>query len=379
MAQQMLPFRYNTRQRIQPIGSNPVTLSGNPALNVNAGTRLTYEVPRVGFLAGFFVVLLGGLTRGGADTGAFSQRKFNVLNRLQTNINIGAAAIDDISGYGLYLDNQARWENYSADLGGSATGNALFAVGTADNNEALCADPATWQGSDATPTVGGHEPFTMQWYVPVAANDGDNFNMGLINAQAPEVRVTLDIQVGQLADLFVAGSTLTNTQLTANLLVTYLYYEVPNPQQVMFPPLMMHRCLEERTPFSNTGDITYLVPRQGNLLKLIHNVIINGVNSGQHNLYVIRVNKTDDVYRESQDTNRFLSRTRYGHRTPTGSVFHDFWNSEGLPSSGDFRDVIDTEAISTLESVVNINPGAVLGIGNNFLDTEREIIQVLQV
>lgn len=373
----LLPFRYNTRQRIQAIGSNPVNLAGSAGVNTNNGTRLTYEVPRVGFLAGFFVQLLGSLTRGGGDNGTFSQRKFNVLNRLQCNINIGAAAIVDISGYGLYLDNQARFQNFSADLGGAGVAGAAFNVGTPADNTSLVADPETWEGDDQNPTVSNG--FAMAWYVPVAANDGDNFNMGLINCQAPEVRVTLDIQTGQIGDLFTAGAVVVNTQVTANLVVSYLFYEVPNPQVVMFPPLMMHRCLEERTPYSNTGDVTYLVPRQGNLLKLIHNLIVNGVNSDLSNNFVIRVNKTDDVYRESQFVNRFLSRSRYGHRLPLGAFVHDFWYSEGLASSGDFRDVIDTEAIATLESVVTIASGAILGVGNNFLDSEREIIQVLQV
>lgn len=356
------PFRYNTRQRIQRVGTQPFVQNG----------RLTFEVPRVGFLAGFFVQILGGITRAGGDTGTLSERLWNIVKRFQVNINIGAAAIVDVSGYGLYLHNETQYTNFAADLGG------LPATPGAPLNAELSADPAIFTLSAAAPQV--NAPFVLGFFVPVAANDGKNFNMGLINCQAPEVRVTLDMQLGQIADLFSAGAVIAGTTLNnVNVDVHYLYYEVPNPAAVSFPPLVMHRLLEERTPFSNTGDITYLVPRQGNILKLEHNVIIDGVNSGLHNLYIIRINKTDDVYRESAFVNHWLSRTRYGHRLPVGQVIHDFWNSEGLPSSGDFRDVLDSEAVSTTESITNINSGAVLGVGNNFLDTVREILQVLQV
>jgi len=367
-AKQKFPFRGNSRQRIQRVGSYVVQLA--PGNN-----RLSIELPRVGYLAGILVQIGGFLSRTAGDTGTFSTQYFNILNRLQLNLNIGASQIFDVSGHGTYLLNQAMSFNYAPDLGGhGAPGAPLLAI----------ADPSVWDGQDTIPET--DQDLVFSYWIPIAINDGLNFNVGLINLQAPEIRATLDLTMGSIADLFTPGATLTGTNVTAfggptgQMLaqVSYLYYEVPNPDLVEIPPYIVHRVIQERQAIQATGDQLYTVPRMGQLQRLIHSVQVNGIaNTSPVGDLVIRVNKTDEIYRMRSSVNRFLSRMRYGHTVSQGAFYHDWWRAADLNAAGDFRDVIDSEQISTLESIVSIDPATVLGVGNNFLDSIREFTQRL--
>lgn len=355
------PFRGNSRQRMQRVGDFPFV----------PGSRVSIELPRVGYVAGILVQLFSGLNRTPGDTGNFSDQFFNIINRLQLNLNIGASQIYDVSGHGTNLLNQAMSFNYAADEGGD--GNAALPA-PLDTT----ADTLVFSGVPTVPQAAG--PLVFTWWIPVAMNDGLNFNVGLINLQAPEIRATLDVQFGVLADLFEPGAIIAGTSFTAgsSIRVHYLYYEVPNPDLVEIPPYIVHRVLQERQSIAAVGDQLYTVPRMGQLQRLIHSVQINGLTStGLVTDLVIRVNKTDEIYRMTQSANRFLSRMRYGHKVPRGAFYHDWWRAADVNAAGDFRDVIDSEQISTLESIVGINSGAVLGAGNNFLDTIREFTQRL--
>jgi hypothetical protein len=365
--QAKFPFRGNSRQRIQKVGQFNFTPNG----------RLSVELPRVGYLAGILVQFDGGLIRTAGDTGNFSDQFFNLIRRFTVNLNIGASVIYDVSGHGTNLLNQAMSFNYAADLGGNGTGALPAPLDTT-------ADPFTFAGvaTVPNPSFPAADDLTMAWWIPIAMNDGLNFNVGLINLQAPEIRCTLDLQFGDITDLIqqipvpvVAG---TSFGPSNGVRVAYLYYEVPNPDLVDIPPYIVHRVIEERQAIAATGDQLYTVPRMGQLQRIIHSVQVNGATTtGLVQDLIIRVNKTDEIYRMDQGFNRFLSRMRYGHKVPRGAFYHDWWRAADLNASGDFRDVIDSEQISTLESIVSIASTAVLGVGNNFLNTVREFTQRL--
>lgn len=359
------PFRGNSRQRFQRVGTFPFAPGG----------RLSIELPRVGYVAGILITFNGGLIRTAGDTGTFSDQFFNaVINRAQLNLNIGASQIIDLSGHGINLVNQAMSFNYAADLGGQDVGTPAPLTVTAD--------PAVFQGVDTVPNPSfpGADPLVFTYWLPVAMNDGLNFNVGLINLQAPEIRATVDLTFGNVADLFAPGSVIAGSSFGPDngINVHYLYYEVPNPDLVDIPPYIVHRVLQERQGIFATGDQLYTVPRMGQLQRIIHSVQINGVTTtGSVTDLIVRVNKTDEIYRMANYANRFLSRMRYGHKVPRGAFYHDWWRAADLNAAGDFRDVIDSEQISTLESIVQIAPGTVLGVGNNFLDSIREFTQRL--
>lgn len=368
MAKDMLPFRYNTRQRFSQFGAVTFPSTANSFL----GQTVSFQVPQVGFLAGIYVVVNGSLTRGGGDTGTFSGRLFNVLKRIRVELNIGSSTLFDCSGYGTYLINNTEKLNYAPDLGGAVL-PASFVNGD------LHQDPNVFLAFDTPGET--NAPFQLTYWIPIAGNMGRNFNMGLVNLQAPEIRCSLNINtINSLGELFTPGATVTNTDFRLGITASYFYFEVPNPDQVEFPPFAYHRTLEERMPFNNVGDVTYLFPKMGTLLRYVHNVIIDDVNSvSDARRLTVRINKTDDVYRFFINSLAFWARFNLGHSLPRGAMFLDLWNAEEVPCSGDLRDALDTEAISTLESIVEISSTASLGISNNFLDTTRELVQVAQL
>lgn len=358
---QKAPFRGNARQRIARIGDYPFV----------PNTRLSVELPRVGYLAGIFVQFVGTLTRTAGDTGNFSDQFFNLLKRLSVNLNLGAGLLYDVSGHGTNLLNQAMSFNYAADLGGDG-GAALPAPLDAT------ADIHVFSGAATVPET--TVPLVLSYFIPVAMNDGLNFNIGLVLLQAPEIRCTLDIQMGSVTDLFAPAAVLTGTSIPGSPLIRIhvLYYEVPNPDFVGIPPYIVHRCLEDVQSIAANGDQVYTMPRQGTIQRVIQTCVINGVtNDADVDELRVKVNKTDEVYRMTQSVNRWLSRMRYGHKVPRGAFYHDFWRAADLNASGDYRDTIDTEQISTLEFILSTFAGTVLGIGNNFLYTTREFTQKL--
>ena len=366
-----MPAKYSftdaARQRTQTVAVVPFA----------ANTRQSILMPRVGFAAALHLVLKGTLTRAGGDTGSFSPRMWNILQRVGFSLNLGAQSVVDISGFGLYVHNHTQDCAFGPDLGGSI---ATAATGIA--NGSLNMSPGVFRAQDAAPEVS--VPFVMSWWVPISQNLGPNATVGLINLQAQEVNASIDVLFGSVADLFPAGSVVTGTTLAANLTASYVFFEVPNPQNVQWPPLLSHRLLEEKQPFGNTGDITYTIPPQGTLQRWGHTVLVNGALAqsgsaagGDVTQLIVRVNKTDDYYRQTPEFSAMLARKRYGNALPEGVFIHDMFNASALVDAGVYRDNINSEKIATLESIVTVNPAAVLGAGNNFIETWREIVQPL--
>lgn len=378
---QLLPFRPNTRQRMRLAGGPIPITAFNTALQ-----PLTF--PQIGLLSGIYLFVAASVSDAAsspaATLNAFKSGPFNLTKRITGALNLGTNNVYDVSGYGLYGVNKVQAIN---------SDQALFQQGTSAipgyaNTDEYFQYPLT---GSLTQNVAA--AFTYVLYIPVSVNDHEQFHLGLLNLQAPEVRKTLSISTGQLSDVYTTSDAIT---LGGNIYPYMEYFEVPNPQAVALPPRIMHRLLEDRTPILNTGDTTYLTPRQGYLLQALQTISLNGAITksggvpgnigtplGTPDMQQQRVvfNKTDTPYQNDFILQRALARMRYGsgaglaNDLPAGTFIWDFFNAKGLPTRGDLRDVIDTESLSTLELITTISAGATLGSGNNFIDTVRRITQ----
>lgn len=350
--QTLLPFRTGTRQRRAKVAAIPVTV---------AGAALTpQELPRVGLLSRILAQFRGVVTlsAGGAltDLGPWA-----LANRLQVQVNIGTAAVVDVSGFGGYMLQPLVEEiEFRPDVPGTSA--LMTAIPNADIH--------------AAPVLNGANTWVLTWVLPIGANTGKEFDIGLINLQAPETRVTVNITVGQGADFVSNFSSFT----TANFHIYYEYYEIPDPRSFALPLLALVRSLEESQAIVATGDNIYTVPRMGTLMQLAHRITLNGarIDSPGWDYARIKFNKTDTVYDEERQWERVWERIWYGMLPLTGVLYHDFWHAGSDVSCGDLRDGIDAEELSTLESIVGINSGATLGSGNNFLASVRRIVQILE-
>jgi hypothetical protein len=342
-AKSLRPFRYGTRQRFAAV---PIASGGS----YSSGGSFFAELPRVGFLSHIFV-RLAGIMNLGTNGGALKARgPWDLLARLRVRTSMGAATIYDTTGYGNYVVQRllARHVDLASDVDAD-----LYAA----------------------PVAQGDNSWVLTYIVPVAHNLGAQSALGLINLQAPEVQVTLEGTYGAPADVV----TNVGTGFTGSLSAGYLYYEVPDPREVMYPPLVLHRIIESRQIITAVGDQVYTAPREGILHRLVHIVQQNDARTNAVDRLVIRFNKTDEVYRYDRWQLKVLQKVRYALPLPTGVFAHDFWAADGAgePGYGDQRDMISSEALSTLESIVTTT--GTLGGTLNALDTIREFAQFVSL
>jgi hypothetical protein len=347
---QLAPFRAGTRQRFAFVNS--------VAHSVGA-TLSPIELPRVGMLSRIILQFRGTVSFSATGTMA-DLGPWNLLSRVQVNANIGSASIVDLSGFGAFMLQPFIEEvGYRPDLSGMGTNAA----------------PST--DIHAAGVAAGNNTWALSWILPIGANTGNQFDLGLVNLQAPETRVTVNLTTGALTD----PATNLGSFTSANWFVYYEYYEIPDPSKYALPPLALVRAIEETQAITGTGDTIYTVPRQGVLLQLIHRVTLNAARldtpSGWDSVK-IRFNKTDTVYNADRQPWRLIERARYGLQVLTGVYAWDFWHAAQDVAQGDTRDAIDSEELSTLESILTVNSGATLGSNNNFLSSIRRIVQILE-
>lgn len=342
-------FREVTRQSIRKNGGvNPIVYAAN------GGGSLPLD--KVGMLNRIILQFRGTITLSGAGSGTISDKgPWNLLSRLKVNVNGAALTLWDTTGYGAYVQNALISQSYRPDAAGA--GNTV--------PDAMI---------HAAPTASGANTWLLTWILPIAANQGTNFETGLINLQSPEVTVTVEPTFGALTD---PNSLVTAT--TGNLHVWYEYYEIPDPRLADLPPVLAVRTIEDNQPINGTGDNIYTVPRGGNLMSLAHILTLNGArNHASADNWRIAFNKATTVYNLETQIMRLRNREFSGLDAPTGVVNWDFFHATQDMTAGDNRDLIDTEELATLESIVAVSSGATLGSNNNSLQTVRRILQVFQ-
>jgi hypothetical protein len=337
----MLPFRMSTRQRIQQVGVVDMTIGGQSQL----------ELPRVGYLAGIILNCYGTMTLGGVGVyGPYGIH--NLLKRISVNVNTGQALIYDTSGFGAKQVNARMLRD-----GFNPVNSELYSA----------------------PTANGANSFDFSLYIPIAINDSLLFHLGLISLQAPDVRCTVDLRYASAgADVVTNFTSISNAKVS----VHYVYYDVVNPNQVQVPPLVLHRILEDRKSITATGDQVYEVPRGGTIMQMVHIVTLNNaianIQVGSSNIDGARLmlNRTETIYNETARSMRLWQALKNGGSNPVGDTID--WNlfdaGDNGVGSGDFRDTLDSEQISTLESIVTVNSGATVG-AVAYLDVLRRIYQ----
>ena len=328
-----IPFRYGSRRRIQRVGFIPFQ---------EGAVAPPLQLPNVGYLAGILLTWRGNITGTGVSPRVGGP--WNLLRRIRVNLNLGSASIIDVSGYGLHLLNL---------LNGNGFQNHVQYAGT-----------SRWH-----------------YFVPVSANLGENFSTGLILLQDPQLRATVEIAFNTLSAVF--NGTGLGIASGAGVEVHYVYWEVPDLEKVSQPPLVLHRVVEDTMPVSQAGEVPYLVPRQGILLQMLHVLVLNGAYSDSWERAFIRLNRVDTIAEATPDVLnalQILAQDGYdsNNSLPLHVIHWDFFSAGTKAGSGDLRDALDTEAVTTTESVVVIPSNATFGTGNNFIHTVRRILQPIQ-
>lgn len=334
------PFRINTRRKRVQVDSK----------SFSHGGRATFELPQVGFLSVVYLYLEITFTQAGADAlAAFGP--WNLLSRIRLKLNLGSQIVWDCTGFESFIMASILNRGGRLDLAG---------VGSTTVDSDVYAAPVT------TGT------WRLQLPIPVSANMGQNFEAGLINLQAEQLRFYVEVDFGQVSDAVTTAATFSSGTLYCD----YEYYEVP-PDDVALPEFVIVKTESERQAITATGDNTVKIQQQGNLMNLCHIVSCNGARSNAVDEFRLKFNKTETIEVIRRQQMKLQQRQLYGQEFPTGVFHHSFWGyADGDPSRGDNRDMIDTEELANFDSIVKITSGTTLGSGNAFIDTIRRYAQV---
>lgn len=332
-----LPFRMGTRRRVQPLGSFPF-IPGTPIP--------TIVIPQVGMLSKIYLKIEGTLTQTATPAVLNPLGYASLISRIRVNANLGSASIVDASAAGVELAN--FWRAPSTGRVQNIYANAIAANAVSYGLE-----------------------------IPINANDRSLLEIGLINLQAEQVRVTLDVTpAAALLEFALSGGGTLSSTLT--MYVYYEYWDVPNPNRYLLPPASLSRLLEEQQPIAATGEMSYVIPRLGTLTQMSEYFILGATAATrvmanltaptpQVNKFRVRANKTDewmslDARAAEIEEALFTNANQGTNAAPAGSFMRpgvrtwDFFHS-GLQTRnfGD-RDLIDTEKITTLEFLATIDP-----------------------
>jgi hypothetical protein len=341
---QKLPFRYGTVRRRLTIGTYTLT----PGQSIP-----TITLPQVGMLSRIVVNIAGTYTKANASGLNLLDGYDAILARNTLKLNNGSSQIFDASGVGINIVNQNQSPSLPIKRGLLTTVAA--------------------------------QTFTYNYMIPVAANNREQFTMGLINLQAPELRATLDISANPLSSIFATPADV--TLFTATATVSYEYFEIPNLSEYQLPPMTLVRTIEEAPiPVAVTGLQTYQIPRLGTMIDYhavlqLNNVYANVLTNFTN--FALRYNKSDTQYDMRVQDCETYEAEQYGMGSGPTKTFmqasalsFNLWAAGNRPwDGGDFRDAIDTEENTTTESLITVNGATALNPGKDNIFYVRRVVQ----
>lgn len=345
--QQKLPFRFGTVRRRLTIGT--YTLTPGQAIP-------TITLPQVGMLSRLVVRVQGSYTKANATGLNLLDGYDAILSRSTVKLNNGSAQISDLSGLGISILNKNQSPSLPIKRG--------------------------------LVTTAGAQTFTYAYVIPIAANTREQFTMGLINLQAPELRCTLDLVANPIASVFATAADVTNFLATAT--VSYEYFEIPNINQYQLPPMTLVRSIEEAPQaIAATGLQTYQIPRLGTMIDYHAVLVLQGVYANVlTNLteFAWRYNKSDTQYDMLIGDDEVYEADLYGNVGGSSTTFMDphainfnLWSAGNRPlDGGDFRDAIDTEENTTTESLITVASGATITGASNIYHVRRVVQRIVQ-
>lgn len=340
--QVMYPFRVATRQRRKQV-KTAQSISG-------LSGAASFTLDRVGMLNYLVIVLQATVTLSAG--GAFATLgPWSLIDKVSVNLNLGNMTLVSISGWNLYQMNKVMFRGWAPDGGGNYTPSSLVY---------------------SAPVASGANIWRLPLLIPISANPGSEFDTGLIGLQAPEVQVDVVVQLAAAGATFVTNFTsLTNVTCT----LYQQYFDLPRPGAPVRLPLgQIVRTVDTTKAVAATGELDYTVERQGQLLNMVSTFVANGARSnGLDNVNLI-ANINDRIYTLDPTICKMVNEFDYSLPSDTGVFILDLWHAREAPSSGDRRDVLNTEVLTTLQWNPTISAGTVLGSGNNYWTTARRVL-----
>ena len=315
MEKTLLPFRDATRQKISRIDKQTLI-----APNIE-GAQVTMRLPKVGYLSRIWLYFeIGSIQAGNPASSDFSLA--DLVSKVRVSLNAGRQVIVDASGTELLVLQNLR--RVSPDYRNGLAGNF--------------------------PANNAAESFLVL-EVPIAFSCGQNFHLGLINLQAPELECVLEVQFAPSFAKYLQDITIPQINVDAQ----YEHYEAPDPRIAMQPPVALVKTLSESRA-NVTGQVEYTLPRGGILLQYLEfsrrTSFPFGAQQSEYSRIVL--NKTQTLYDVRFPLTNWFSDAETGKRWSFLSdqpavIWYDFVRSYGYVGDGDLRDALDTEEITTID------------------------------
>lgn len=373
-------FRKNTRKRIAQwnYGLNNITSNA-------AGISAT--APQVGLASRIWIQfsLVVEDTTTSPSVAKLARGPYGFVQRVQFVTNLGSNNIWDCDGWNTHYNNLTKSvSSIRSDYGYDNAYNS--AAGTS----AYANDPYFQYPAVTAANTQYNVCFTLR--LDLNPNPGINFSQGLLNLQAPQVQASIICNFGNAASTLYSTSDSGFSLVSGSAIIWYEYFEIPNPlRKVALPSGMLHCTLQQNQAITSTGLNQYTIQRQGILLRLQQETVINNAwayggpagaagNPGTVGIdwFNLQLNNSDTIYTK----NWALQKAYMLEEFPAlqnflgMQVFENFGAMDSdQPCRGDFRDAIDTEAVTTTQFGTYINSGATLGsLGSNYFNFVREIL-----
>lgn len=373
--QMLRSFRKNTRKRYALWNQN---ITG-----MGYGGTYSAVAPQVGLATRIWAQFRFDVRDAGATTSTLLPRgPFGFVKRIQLVTNLGSNNIWDTDGWNAHCNNLTKGDSGNrADVNLDQEYTDLYPSNGATTR--YYPNDPLFQYPQLAATANTYQvAFTLR--IDLVPNVKKNFTQGMLNLQAPQVQASINVTTGQAADMY--GSPTTQT-LTGACNFYYEYFEIPNPlRRVALPSGMLHCTLQQTQAIAAAGLQQYTIPRQGILLRLQQETVLNSLlakggpvgtdnNAGTAGIdfFNLQLNNQDTIYTKNWELQKQLQQEEFDlFFSFAGMNIFDFFDAMDEPGSGDLRDAIDTEAVTTTIFGTSINSAAT--IGTAFMNLTREIL-----
>jgi hypothetical protein len=211
------------------------------SLPFQAGQRVMLPLNNVGYLNELQIMLNLTVTFGSAVTVGTTTDDQAAASNFLPYINLQTPQGEQVwttNSRDIYDFQYRLFHGAQGALGIPSNAPPLFASG---NNAAqaqggpVAFDPSYAMYVLATASA---QSVIVRYRIPVAFNDGDNFDMGLLMRQISNNQFYLTLQMAQTTDLFgnATGGTFTTATVTGSVIVEEIYYEAVASGGPVVPP-----------------------------------------------------------------------------------------------------------------------------------------------
>jgi hypothetical protein len=339
--QELLPFRWGSRQRKrQTLATQSVS---------GLGQTVNFPLPKVGLL-NYLVLFVRATVTLGAAAAFATNGPWSIVKRIRVDLNLSNMNLVDIDGRMAYDLARQMFRGWAPDGGANYTPNGLaFSAGL----------------------VNGANSWVIPYFIPISANPGSDFDTGLINLQAPEVQCNVEVRFADAGTEFAAPFT-SIANITCEL--DQCYFSSLDPRYVLLPIGQVVRTVQDTKAVVAVGENEITVQRQGKLMNSISRFEANGARSDGLDRIEVVANINDTMYSELSGFNAGEYERDYSMSKPIGIFAKDYWHARESPGSGDGRDLVNLEVLTTFQNKLFVSSGTVLGSGNNFHHLGRRVL-----